>query len=79
MIYKPDAGGILLEFQSEFDAKRKLLVEQCAKKFTQQEMAESIGVSMRTIQHFEKGRNYNGLVLTGYAALIEWVNEIKQT
>jgi len=73
MTYKPDADGILLEFQTEFDAERNELVSQRAKYFTQQEMADCIGVSTRTIQHFEKGRNYSGLVLTGYRALMEWV------
>ncbi len=72
MTYKPDAAGIRLEFESEFDAERKELVGQRAQYFTQQEMADNIGVSLRTIQHFEKGRNYSGLVLTGYRALIEW-------
>ncbi len=72
MTYRPDAAGILLEFKSEFDAERNELVSQRAQYFTQQEMADNIGVSLRTIQHFEKGRNYSGLVLTGYRALIEW-------
>jgi len=71
-MYKPTTEGILLEFQSGFDAERNPLVEQRAQFFTQQEMSDLIGVSLRTIQHFEKGRNYNGLVLTGYRALMEW-------
>lgn len=78
MTYKPDAEGILLEFESEFDAERNALVSQRAQKFTQQEMADCIGVSIRTIQHFEKGRNYSGLVLTGYRALMEWATESPQ-
>lgn len=72
MIHKPDAEGILLEFETEFDAERNDLISQRAKYFSQQEMADCIGVSIRTIQHFEKGRNYSGLVLTGYRALMEW-------
>lgn len=78
MIHKPDTEGILLEFESEFNADRNALVEQRAKYFSQQEMADCIGVSIRTIQHFEKGRNYSGLVLTGYRALIEWATELPQ-
>lgn len=71
-MYKPDAEGIILEFQTDFDAERNDLIRQRAKYFTQQEMADCIGVSIRTIQHFEKGRNYSGLVLTGYRAMMEW-------
>ena len=72
MIYKPDSQGIRLEMESEFDAERCPLVEQRPQYFTQQEMADLIDVSIRTIQHFEKGRNYNLLVLVGYRALMEW-------
>ena len=71
-MYKPDAEGILLEFETEFDADRNDLIKQRVQYFSQQEMADCIGVSIRTIQHFEKGRSYSGLVLTGYRALMEW-------
>lgn len=72
MMYKPDSQGIKLEMESEFDAERYPLVEQRAQYFTQQEMCDLIKVSIRTIQNFEKDRNYNLLVLVGYRALMEW-------
>ena len=75
MTYKPDAHGISLEFESDFNAERNDLIRQRAKYFTQQEMSEMIGVSIRSIQHFEKGRNYNSLILTGYRCAMEWASE----
>ncbi len=72
MIYKPDSQGIKLEMESDFDAERSPLISQRAQYFTQQEMADLIDVSIRSIQHFEKGRNYNLLILVGYRALMEW-------
>lgn len=74
-MYRPDAAGIKLEYKSDFDSDRISLVSQRAQYFTQQEIADLIGVSIRSIQHFEKGRNYSGLILTGYRAAIEWASE----
>lgn len=71
MIKLPDSEEVRLEFTSGFDAERNKLVDVRAKNFSQNEMADYLRVSIRTIQHFEKGRNYNGYILTGYRVMAE--------
>lgn len=73
MIELPEKEGVKLEYETEFDAERNSLIPYRAKNFTQQEIADWLGVSLRTIQHFEKGKCYNGYILTGYRVLKELV------
>jgi DNA-binding XRE family transcriptional regulator len=71
MVQLPDKQDIRLEFESEFNHERNQLIGLRAQLFTQQEMADALGKSLRTIQHFEKGRNYDPYILTGYRVLSE--------
>ena len=71
MIELPEKDGVRLEYETEFDAERNSLIPYRVQNFTQQETADWLGVSLRTIQNFEKGKNYNGYVITGYRVLKE--------
>ena len=71
MIELPEREGVRLEFTSGFDAERNQLIPVRMQHFTQQDMAEWLGKSLRTIQHFEKGKNYDPYILTGYRVLAE--------
>jgi DNA-binding XRE family transcriptional regulator len=71
MIELPEKEDVRLEFTSEFDAERNQLIPVRMQHFTQQDMAEWLGKSLRTIQHFEKGKNYDPYILTGYRVLAE--------
>lgn len=71
MIELPEREGVKLEYETGFDAERNRLVPLRAQYLTQQQVADWLGVSLRTIQHFEKGRCYNDYVLTGYRVLAE--------
>jgi len=67
----PEKEGVKLEYETTFDSERNQLIPIRAQYFTQQQIADWLGVSLRTIQHFEKGRSYNGYVLTGYRVLLD--------
>ena len=71
MIELPELQGVRLEFESTFDNERNALMGIRAKYFTQQNMADWLGKSIRTIQHFEKGRLYDSFILTGYRVMAE--------
>jgi hypothetical protein len=80
MIKLPDKEGVILEFTSEFDAERSKYIPIRVQNFTQQEIADWLGKSLRTIQHFEKPdasgkfRNYDPYILTGYRVMVELIN-----
>ncbi len=73
MIELPELEDVKLEFESEFDSERSKLIKVRAQNFTQQNMSDWLGKSLRTIQHFEKGRNYDPFILTGYRVMGEVV------
>lgn len=74
MIELPEREDVRLEHDSEFDAERMKYIPVRVQHFTQQQMADWLGVSLRTIQHFEKGRSYNSYILTGYRVMAEVIN-----
>jgi len=55
-----------LQYQTEFDNDVINILPLIAQKSTQQERAERFGVSIRTIQNFEKGRIRNHWLLFCY-------------
>lgn len=71
MIELPEKEGVRLEFTTEFDAERNEYIPYRVQNFTQQQVADWLGKSLRTIQHFEKGINYDGYILAGYRVLKE--------
>lgn len=71
----PEKEDVRLEFETEFDAERNQLTSIRAQHFTQNDMADYLGKSLRTIQHFEKGRNYDPYILTGYRVMAEIINQ----
>ncbi len=73
MIELPDIEDVRLEFETTFDSERYALIEVRKQNFTQQNMSDWLGKSLRTIQHFEKGRNYDPFILTGYRVMGEVV------
>ena len=74
MIELPEKEDVRLEFTTEFDAERNKYIPVRVQHFTQTEVADWLGKSLRTIQHFEKGENYDPYILTGYRVLNELVN-----
>lgn len=71
MIQLPELQDVKLEFETEFNSERNQLIEVRKVLLTQQNIADWLGKSLRTIQHFEKGRNYDPLILTGYRIMGE--------
>jgi DNA-binding XRE family transcriptional regulator len=71
MIQLPELQDVKLEFETEFNSERNQLIEVRKQNFTQQNIADWLGKSLRTIQHFEKGRNYDPFILTGYRVMGE--------
>lgn len=61
-----DLEGYKLQFESEFDVARMEVLKDMPQNFTQEQKALTFGVSIRTIQHFEKGRNRNYWLLFCY-------------
>ena len=71
MIELPEKEDVRLEFTSGFDAERNQLIPMRVQHFTQTEISDWLGKSLRTIQHFEKGKNYDPYILTGYRVMDE--------
>ena len=65
----PDLEDINLGYETEFDNAVKTVLSDLndkAKDFTQEKKAKAFGVSIRTIQHFERGRSRNYKLLWCY-------------
>jgi len=58
--------GYTLQYETEFDNEVRKVLPLVTQKSTQQERAEKFGVSIRTIQNFEKGRSRNNWLLFCY-------------
>lgn len=61
-----DLESYTLQYETEFDAEVRNILPLIAQKSTQQERADKFGVSIRTIQNFEKGRSRNHWLLFCY-------------
>ena len=74
MIELPELEGVRMEFETTFNNERDSLISIRKQNFTQTEIANWLGKSLRTIQHFEKGRNYDPFILTGYRVMGEVIS-----
>jgi len=61
-----DLESYTLQYETEFDVEVRNILPLIAQKSTQQQRADKFGVSIRTIQNFEKGRSRNHWLLFCY-------------
>lgn len=61
---------IRADFEFDFCMKAQPLIRQRAQKFTQSQMAGKLGVSLRTIQNFEKYRTTDAYLIYGYRKVL---------